>query len=130
MSHISSFVLKGSNTKMDSLIVNLNFQNGICSLSYFSNGNKNVAKERIEVFDQGNIAIINDFKNMNVNGKKSFNISYTKPKKGHSEELQRFLRSIKNGEESPISFKELVQVSEVSFKIIQSIQNLETIKLL
>lgn len=41
--------------------------------------------------------------------------------KGHTAEVQKFIETIKEGKESPISAEELFEVTRVSFEIIKSL---------
>ncbi|MEP7171018.1 MAG: bi-domain-containing oxidoreductase, partial [Bacteroidota bacterium] len=49
----------------DTVNINLAFENGsVANISYFSNGNKNLPKEYLEVFHSGSVTVINDFISM------------------------------------------------------------------
>lgn len=124
----------------DTLIINLGFKNGsIASISYFSNGNKKLEKEYLEVFQGGKVFIINDFKEMRIIGEKEKRMKLRKQDKGHVEEIKRFIDSVilslsasgGQGDESlsPIPFEELYITSLATFKVIESIKKRAVIKL-
>lgn len=117
-----------NNTGMhDSFIATLRFRNGsAASISYFSNGNKDITKELIEVFCDGSIARIDDFKTLEFYGKKSFREKKTQDK-GHKNGIIAFINSIENGLPSPISFEQLYHSSLVTFKVIESIRTGKTV---
>src|SRR5690606_28667539 len=72
----------------DTVNISLGFENGsIANISYFSNGNKNLPKEYIEVFVNGTVYTIDDFKKMNIVGKKKTTLNLKSQDKGHSVEL-------------------------------------------
>ncbi len=105
----------------DTLIINLRFENGsIASISYFSNGNKNLEKETLEVFSNGVVAIVNDFQTLQIFGKNKSEQKATIDK-GHTQEVAAFVDAIKNGKPSPIPFDELYLTTLVTFKVIESI---------
>ena len=106
----------------DTLVINLRFANGsIASISYFSNGNKNLEKETIEVFSNGVVATITDFQSLKIFGK-----TKTEQKasidKGHAAEVAAFTNAIREGKPSPIPFDELVLSTLATFKVIESIK--------
>jgi polar amino acid transport system substrate-binding protein len=112
---------------MDSFIATLHFRNGsAASISYLSNGSKDVPKELIEVFCDGTVSRIDDFKKLEFFGKRSFK-SKSSQDKGHSNELKAFTEAISKGLPAPIPFEQLYHTSLVTFKIIESIQTGRTI---
>jgi predicted dehydrogenase len=88
---VSAVAMDSSDKKQDTLTITLSMANGsIASISYFSNGQKDLAKEKIEVFSGGVVAIIDDFKSITTYGK---NVSEKSGKqdKGHQKEVSFFL---------------------------------------
>lgn len=123
-------VLDNSQDLMDTLSVNLKFENGsIATISYFSNGNKKVRKEYLEVFCNGEIAILDDFKKMKIYGQKIMKFNLAKQDKGHSEEIRRFFYSITQGKPSPINFDEIYLSTLATLKVIESIMGKRIIQL-
>lgn len=108
----------------DTVSISLKFSNGsVASISYFSNGNSSLSKEYIEVFCNGQVAVIDDFKKMTIHGKKKakFNLSFQN--KGHKEEVEQFFRAIKNGSKCPVPFQESYLSTLATFAVIDSIKN-------
>ncbi len=115
----------------DTLNVTLTYQNGsIGTISYLANGDKRVPKERIEIFSHGTAAIVDDFKKLTTysNGKKKRKKLLSQDK-GQKEEVKQFVNAILNGTAEIISFKEIYNTSLVTFKITDSIQTGESIKI-
>jgi predicted dehydrogenase/threonine dehydrogenase-like Zn-dependent dehydrogenase len=115
----------------DTLNVTLTYQNGsIGTISYFANGDKILAKERVEVFAHGATAILDDFKELTIyaNGKKKRKKLLSQDK-GQKEEVKQFINAILNGASELISLKEIYNTSLVTFKIADSIQTGESIKI-
>lgn len=106
----------------DTIVVNLTFSNGsIASISYFSNGSKEMKKEYLEIFSNGNSVIIDDFKEMVVYGKTTKRIKLANQDKGHKEEVKAFLDAVKNGGGCPIPFEETYNTMLATFKVEESI---------
>lgn len=121
---LAADVMSTPQNLMDTLVINFSFANGsIASISYFSNGNKAVNKEYLEVFYANQVAIIDDFKKMSIFSGHQKKMNLSKKDKGHTEEVKRFISSIKEGKQSPIPFDELYLSTMATFKIIESIKN-------
>jgi polar amino acid transport system substrate-binding protein len=113
----------------DSVAVNLTFGNGsIASVVYVSNGNKQVPKEMIEVFCNGTVARIDDFRSLKVFGNKNISMK-GKQDKGHKNELVEFTDAIRNGKPAPIGFDEIYLSTKATFGVLQSIRERRVIEL-
>ena len=104
--------------------VSLTFENGsIASVNYFSNGNKRVAKEQIEVFCGETVCYIDDFKSLNViSGSALKTTKFQGQDKGHKEEVSQFLKAITEGSGQPIPFEDCYLSSLATLKAMQSIR--------
>ncbi len=121
---VSANALSDGKSLKDTVMVSLNMQNGsVATIAYLSNGNKELPKERVEVFGGGTIAVIDDFKVMNWMGKKSSTVKLPKQDKGHANELKAYSTAVKEGEELPISFADSYHSMLITFKVLESIQN-------
>ena len=127
---VSANSMNTADGKTDTLTVNLSFANGsIANISYFSNGQKELPKERLEVFAGGVVAIIDDFKSVVTYGK-TVSEKSGKQDKGHSKEVELFMNSIREGKDAPIPFDEIYHSMLVTFKVLESISmNGELVKL-
>jgi len=127
---IYAIALKESHHLDNTVVIQLGFSNGsIASLSYFSNGNKKIPKEFIEVFCGGTVAQIIDFKELKIFGTTIKNIKYHEQDKGHASEVNNFLKSISNGGTNPIPFHESYLSTLATFKIVESIKTGKAITL-
>ncbi len=127
---VSAHAMKESNNLLDTVVINLSFDNGsIANISYFSNGNSKLEKEYLEVFSDGQVAIIDDFKKMKLYSNKRSQFKLSSQDKGHSEEVRQFLQCIKEGRPSPISFEDIYLSTLATFKILESIKTNKTISL-
>lgn len=120
---VSAVALNNSVHLDDTVSVSLAFENGsVASISYFSNGNKDLEKEYLEVFSGGQVVIVNDFKELTHFGKSTKNEKSGKQDKGHKAELMAFLSAIEKGQASPIAFEDICHVTQVTFKTLESIK--------
>lgn len=109
-------------TPNDNIAVTVKFKNGsIGNLLYVANGDKSLPKEYIEVFNAGNVGIIDDFRGgkLHIAGKEK---KLKSTGKGHKEEVFDYLENLKEGKDSPISFESICLTTLVTFKILDSIQ--------
>ncbi|MBV9987978.1 MAG: bi-domain-containing oxidoreductase [Chitinophagaceae bacterium] len=116
----------GNNPKenTDNAIITLKFENGSQGvINYFSNGNKSYAKERIEIFTQGRILILDNFQKLRGFGFKGFSSMSGRLDKGHKTQFERLVNQVKQGGDSLIPFHELVNSAQASFAAIESLQS-------
>lgn len=127
VSSVSATEIKSPESLMDSFTATLKFKNGSAAcVNYFSNGNKDVPKEFVEVFCDGTVSVIDDFRKMEFYGKRSFK-KRSAQDKGHKNELIAFTEAIKKGLPAPIPFGQLYHSSVVTFAVIESIQTGRTV---
>ncbi len=107
----------------DILNISLSYKNGsIGTICYFSNGDKCLPKERVEIFCNGCAAVIEDFRNLSIFEKgKRKNKKLITQDKGQRNEVKKFVENIMSGCKEVIPFKEIIDTSTVTFKIIESI---------
>jgi predicted dehydrogenase len=119
---VSAFAIRTAQHLNDTVSVSLAFGNGsIASISYFSNGSKELEKEHLEVFGSGQTVIIHDFKNMDIYGKIHKTESLSKQDKGHKAEMIAFIDAIENGKASPISFEEICNSTLATIRVQESV---------
>ena len=127
-SSLSASAIMDAQGLLDTLNVNVSFKNNsIANISYFANGSKEMKKERLEVFSNGISVVCDDFKKLFIYGKNIKKSKLINQDKGHKEEVNLFLDSIRKGKPAPISFEEVYWSTKMSFDIIRSITNKKTI---
>jgi predicted dehydrogenase/threonine dehydrogenase-like Zn-dependent dehydrogenase len=107
----------------DNVVCSLRFANGSQgTISYLANGDKSFSKERIEVFGGGAVAVLEDFRRLELvrDGKKRVLRSFLRQDKGHRAEWEAFVTAIINGTESPIPLRELVSTMLATFALEES----------
>ncbi len=110
-------------TNRDNLQVIVKFSDGSTgTISYIAIGDKTFPKERIEIFGEQSVAVVDDFKNCRLsrNGK-SRTFGGSRQDKGYADSILAFTDAILKGQPSPIPFDELVMTSKTVFAILGSL---------
>jgi len=96
---------------------------------YTSLGSKSASKEYIEIFADGRIMIIDNFKSGKCFIRNKFKRLWRfNQDKGHYKEFETFVNAILNGSPSPISMKEQIFATLVTFKILESVERKSPVK--
>lgn len=121
---ISATALEVLPQNHDTFAASLYFENGsVANIAYFSNGNKALPKEHLEVFGGGLTAIVDDFKTMKIYGSKSGSHKLSKQDKGHAAEVSAFAEAVKTGAPFPITVQEVLHATIATFALLESVQN-------
>jgi len=107
----------------DNVLVSLRFANG-CegTISYLANGDRSFSKERIEVFGGGVVAVLEDFRRLELvrDGRKETVHSRWSQDKGHRGEWAAFAESVQKQNEAPIRFDDIVCSTLATLRINES----------
>ena len=106
-------------TKNDTVSLQLNFENGsIGTIHYFSNGSRSLSKERLDVFFDGKVLKLDNFRKLVGYGIQGFSrMSTIRQRKGYRNCIQAFINTIKKGGAMPTSVSEILEVSRVSIDL-------------
>lgn len=122
ISKVKANGLKDANNLIDTVSISLAFENGsVASISYFSNGSKQLNKEQLEVFCGEQTIVIDDFKTMNVFGNTKKKTKLAQQDKGHQQEVAAFLAAITQGKPLPISFEACYESTKATFEVVGQI---------
>lgn len=107
----------------DNAVITLKFANGSQGvINYFSNGSKEYAKERIEIFSQGRILVLDNFRKLKGYGFKDFSSMSTSLDKGHKSQFVKLIKQIKEGGPSIIPFEDIINTTKASFAALESLR--------
>ena len=107
----------------DNATIILKYENGSNAvINYFSNGSKAYAKERIEVFSQQRVLVMDNWRKLSGYGFKNFKAMSSAQDKGHANQFKLLVEKIQKGGEPLIPFRELVNTTRASFGAIDSLQ--------
>ena len=101
----------------DNFVATIGYGDGsVCTLTYTALGHRDHAKERLEVFADGAVFSLDDYKSLTVDGKPGGWRSTT-VKKGHVEELEALAAALRDGGPWPISLEQQLQATRISFAV-------------
>ena len=128
---VHATAMKSAGNLNDTVTITLAFANGsIGSISYFANGDKKLPKEYVEVYSNGVTAVLDDFRTLSVYGSgKKKDKKLMNQDKGQKNEVQVFLRAVKDGHPSPIPFEQIYNTSLVTFKSLESLRSGNAVRL-
>lgn len=108
----------------DNTIITLTFDDGsIGTIQYLANGHKKISKERLEIFCNGKILQLDNFRRLTGFGWKTFKKEKSlRQNKGQIECVQAFVDAVSQGMPSPIAFNEIMEVSRLSIEIAEHIR--------
>ena len=107
----------------DNLVATAKYADGsICTLLYTGVGSKAAPKERMEVFCDEQMFIIDDYQELTAYGAET-SLSLKKPDKGHSQELVEYAANAMRGERFAIPWAELKETWEMSRQVADSVRN-------
>jgi predicted dehydrogenase len=106
----------------DTVSVELTFADGsIGTIHYFANGSKAFPKERLEVFSNGRILQLDNFRKLTGFGWPSFRgMSLWRQDKGQRACARAFVQALESGGPPPIPFSEILEVSRVVIELART----------
>ena len=110
----------------DNVQLTFGFPDGsLGTLTYLANGDKAFPKERVEVFCGGRVAVLDDFRSLELihNGKRTRMVSRMTQDKGHRAAWEAFLTAVRASRSAPIPYSELVAVTRASFAAVEALRS-------
>lgn len=109
--------------RSDNFVATLRYGDGsLCALTYTALGDKSYPKERLEIFADGKVIAMNDYKSVEVHGGKHSGWSVRVAQKGQFEELHALADSLLQSASWPISLDEQLQATRISFEVERQIR--------
>jgi len=115
----------------DNVSMTFTFPDGsIGVVDYLANGDKSFPKERIEVFCGGSVAVLDDFRSLQMtkDGNRK-EVKLAAQDKGQKNEMQVFTKAILEGGEPPISYEQLIGVTKSTFAAMVSLRKNESVEI-
>ncbi len=116
-------------TDADSVSINLAMSDGsVGSVLYVALGDKRFPKERCEVYADGMVAVLDDFRSGLVvrNGREE-KLRGGAQDKGHTAEVAAFIDSVRSGGPAPIALDSLIATTLTSFAAVDSLREGATV---
>ena len=103
-------------SRTDNVVITVKYEDGsVCTLLYTGQGSKDYGKEFCEIFCDGKVIVIDDYKKLSGYGFKAAELKSSGPEKGQYEELLAFYEAIRHGDGYPIPLWQLEQATMLSF---------------
>jgi len=100
----------------DNFVATVRYADGsVCTLTYTAMGAKSYAKERAEIFVDGKVVALDDYRHLTVTGGSDWKSATIE--KGQFQELEALAAALKSGGAWPISLEQQLAASEVSFEV-------------
>lgn len=108
----------------DNVGITIKYRDGsIAQILYVAVGDRSFPKERIEMYAEQSVAVIDDFRTVSFSRHgKTKTLGSRKQQKGYAECLNAFLSNLKAGKEMPIPFQESVHATLATLSILDSLQ--------
>jgi predicted dehydrogenase/threonine dehydrogenase-like Zn-dependent dehydrogenase len=108
----------GHYRRQDNFTTTLTFRDGsLATLTYTALGTSDYPKERLEVFVDGKVLFLDDYKRLSIAGATAKGVESAIAEKGQKQELESFARAIREGGEWPIPLWQQAQATEISFRV-------------
>lgn len=102
----------------DNFVATIKYQDGsVCNLVYTALGSKDYPKEEMNIYFDGKIINLTDYRELNLYGGGANGLKTGVPDKGHREELIELARSRRSGDGYPIPLWQLIQATDISFTV-------------
>lgn len=109
---------------VDSVFITLRFADGSNgTVAYLSEGDKGLAKERVEIFGGGKVFVLDDFRRASLykDGREE-QIALKAQDKGQQAQVRRVCASVLEGGAAQISLEELAATSRATFRVLDSLR--------
>jgi predicted dehydrogenase len=122
---------EGPAVRGDKTAIVLGFADGsVGTVNYFSNGSKSYPKEMLEVFSDGRVLRMENFRQTLGYGFKGFKkFKTSRQDKGHGAEVAAFVEAVAKGGAPLIPFGELSNITLASFAAVESARTTKTVAL-
>jgi predicted dehydrogenase len=114
----------GGRYREDNLTMTFTFPDGsVGVVDYLANGDKSFAKERVEVFCGGRVAVLDDFRALETvrDGRRKAWKNIWKQDKGHAAEMSALAAAVAAGQ-PPIPYVQLAGVTRASFAAVDALR--------
>jgi len=115
---------KGAEVSEDSCFITLRLTSGsLGSVAYLAGGDKAFGKERVEIFGDGRVFVIEDFRRGVAVGGGSRRTYKMAQDKGQANQLRALVDAIKNGGENPVPLAESIASTLASIRAVESLRS-------
>lgn len=107
----------------DNASILLRYANGTNAvINYFANGSKSYAKERVEVYAQGKVLVLDNWRKLTGYGIKGFSSMSGRMDKGQQNQFNQLTQRLVNGGAPLIPFEEIENTTKTAIAAIESLR--------
>ena len=108
----------------DNFVTSISFSDGsVATLTYTALGSSGYPKEHLEIFVDGKVLMMEDYKKLTIHGSKAKGKENRTVDKGHKAELDVFAQAVRQGGNWPIPLWQQIQAMEIAFNVEKQISN-------
>ena len=105
-------------SRTDNFVATITFDDGsVATLTYTALGSKDYPKEHLEVYVDGKVMVLEDYKKLTIWGAEAKGVETKLVDKGQKQELVAFAQAIQNGGQWPIPLWQQVQATEIANQV-------------
>lgn len=109
-------------SRNDNFIATISYEDGsVCNLTYTALGSKDLSKEKMDIYFDGKVVCLNDYRELKVFGAKGYDLKTKFQDKGHLQCLEEFGESLSHSNIPPMPLNHLIQATEISFEVEKKI---------
>jgi len=102
----------------DNFVTTVSFEDGsVATLTYTALGSNKFPKEQMEIYSDGKVLSLNDYKQLQVHGTNARGVTSKLTDKGHKRELEAFAKTLEKGGDWPISLWQQLQATEIALTV-------------
>ncbi|UYN92766.1 MAG: bi-domain-containing oxidoreductase [Anaerolineales bacterium] len=115
--------------KQDNVQITLRFAEGsLGTVTYLANGDRSLAKERLELFCGGKVAVLDDFRRLDLTEDGQTTTRRGQQDKGHQAGVAAFLAAVQAGGPAPIAYEQLFGGARAAFGALQSLETCKQVE--
>jgi predicted dehydrogenase len=120
----------GRDRRADTAAITLAFADGsLGQINYFTGGAKSYPKERLEIFSEGRVLVLDNFRRLTAHGFAARGKRSWTQDKGHRAGFRAFVDAVANGHPSPIPMASLIHTTQASLAAFEALRSKQTVVL-
>ncbi len=122
--------VSGYYSHRDNFIATVDFEDGsVATLTYTSLGSTDHPKEQLEVYAEGKVLSLTDYRRLAIaGGEHGSGLETSGMEKGHREELEAFAKAISTASEWPIPLWQQLQSMKIAFEVERYLDGFQSVK--
>lgn len=108
--------------RSDNFIATITYDDGsVCSLAYTAMGHRDYSKERMDVFGDGKVISLDDYRSLVIVGARGADWRSQTPEKGQLAEFKSLAACLRKKQPWPISLEEQLNATRISYQVEEAL---------